>query len=158
MRPSPIPVKLLQTVQLWPTSHQLIAMELHPPIPKRLTHTPPHLAQSSHTSLKKPHQELKNSLMTPSIPAQEPSHTLKPLLHQVDTPSSPMTPLEPQPTFQEPTHKDNTLFIPAHHHQLTQVSPMWAQYHLFPHPNNQSTNVSWSTTLMNHHIELLRMS
>ena len=99
-------------------------MELHPPIPKRLTHTPPHLAQSSHTSLKKPHQELKNSLMTPSIPVQEPSHTLKPLLHQVDTPSSPMTPLEPQPTFQEPTHKDNTLFIPAHHHQLTQVSPM----------------------------------
>jgi len=133
-------------------------MELHPPTPRKAIHTPPHLDQSSHTSLKKVHQELKPTLMTPSIPDQEPSHTLKPLPHQVDTPPSPMTPLEPQPMFQEPTHTDNTLFIPAHHHQLNQASPMRAHHHLFPHPNNQSTNVSWSTTLMNHHIELLRMS
>jgi len=97
--------------------------------------------------------------MIPYIPDPEPSHTLKQLPHQVDTQPSPMTPLELKPTSQEPTHTVNTLFIPAHPQpQLSQASPMLAQNHLSHIPNNQSTNVSWSTTLMNHHIELLRMS
>jgi len=133
-------------------------MELHPPTPRKATHTPPHLAQSSHTSLKKLHQELKPTLMTPSTPDQAPSPTLKPLPHQVDTQPSPMTPLELKPTSQAPTHTVNTLFIPAHHHQLNQASPMKATAHLSHHQNNQSTNVSWSTNQMNHHIDLLRMS